>query len=185
MTLRMAARSPAWASEMTSRTPPSPRARSAAQEAGPERLVLAVADVDAEDLALPAGGDPGGDDHGAGHDLAEGVVADVDVGGIQVHVREPDVAEGAVAERGDALVEAGADPRHLRLLDAALDAHRFDQVVDRPSRDALDVGLHHHRVQRLIDAPARLQQRREERPGRSFGMPTWRSPAFVDSTRGR
>ena len=82
-----------------------------AQEPGPERLVLAVADVDAEDLPVAVGGDPRRDHDRPRHDLAEGVVADVDVGGVEVHVRERDVAEGAVAERVDAFVEPGADPR--------------------------------------------------------------------------
>ncbi len=36
----------------------------AAQEGGPERAVLAVADGEAEDLAVSVGGDAGGDDDG-------------------------------------------------------------------------------------------------------------------------
>jgi len=79
------------------------------QESGPERLVFAVADVHAEHFAFTGRGDRGGDHDGAGHDLAQGVVADMDVGGIQVHVRERDVAECAVAERSDPFVEPGAD----------------------------------------------------------------------------
>ena len=39
------------------------------QEAAPERLVLAVADVESEDLAGAVGGDPGGDDDGHRDDL--------------------------------------------------------------------------------------------------------------------
>jgi hypothetical protein len=42
--------------------------------------------------------------------LAEGVVSDMDVGGIQERLRERDMAEGAVPERGDAFVEPGTDP---------------------------------------------------------------------------
>ena len=81
-----------------------------AQEPGPERLVFAVADVDAEHLTVAASGDPGSDHNRSGHDLTQSVVADVDVGGIEVHVREPDMAEGPPAERGDAFVETGTDP---------------------------------------------------------------------------
>jgi len=38
------------------------------------------------------------------------VVADMDIGGVQLHVGELDVAQGPVAERGDPFVEAGTDP---------------------------------------------------------------------------
>ena len=72
--------------------------------------------------------------------------------------------ERASAERADDLVQAGADPRHLRLGDPGLDPHRLDQVIDRPGGDATHVGLHHHRIQRLVDPPPRLEDRREERP---------------------
>ena len=37
-----------------------------AQEGGPERAVLGVADGEAEHLAVPVGGHAGGDDHGLG-----------------------------------------------------------------------------------------------------------------------
>ena len=67
------------------------------------------------------------------------------------------------AERGHRLVQPGADPRHLRLGDAGVDAQRGDQVVDGPGGDAVDVGLHHHRIQGLVDPPPRLQDHREER----------------------
>ena len=48
-----------------------PAGAQAAQEPGPERLVLAVADVDTEDLPVAASGDPRGHHDGAGHDLTE------------------------------------------------------------------------------------------------------------------
>ena len=92
------------------------------REAAPERFVLAVADIAAEDLPGAVGGDAGRHDHGHRHDLAGGV-ADVQVGRIQVDVRELDVAEGAGAERADDLVQPGADPRHLGLGDPGLDPH--------------------------------------------------------------
>ena len=78
-----------------------PAAAQRAQELGPERLLLRVADGDTEDLPVAAGGDPGGDHDRAGHDLMEVGVAGFDVGGVQVHVGELDVAECAVAERVD------------------------------------------------------------------------------------
>ena len=53
-TLAIAAFRPSCASEIASCTPTRPRATSAAQELGPERLGLGLADVEAEDLA-PAG----------------------------------------------------------------------------------------------------------------------------------
>ena len=56
-----------------------------AQEPAPERLVLGVADVAAQDLPVAVGGDAGGDDDGHRHDL-RGLVADVQVGGVQVHI---------------------------------------------------------------------------------------------------
>ena len=62
-------------------------------------------------------------------------------------------AERPVAERVDLDVEAGADPRHLRLGDPRVDPQRLDEVVDGAGRDPFDVGLHDHRVQRLIDPP--------------------------------
>ena len=55
------------------------------------------------------GGDPGGDHHRTRHDLAEVVVADVDVGRVQIDVGELDMAQRAVAERGDAFVETGKE----------------------------------------------------------------------------
>ena len=84
--------------------PGEPPVLQRAQEAGPEGLVLAVTDVEAEDLTGALGADPGGHDDRPGDDLAEGVVPDGHVGGVQVHVGEGDVAEGPVAEGLDPLV---------------------------------------------------------------------------------
>ena len=73
------------------------------------------------------------------------------------------MSEGPVAERVDAFIQTGADPRHLRLRDARVDSHRRNKVVDRSGRNAVDVRLHHDRVQGLIDTAARLKQFGEER----------------------
>ena len=157
-----------------------------AQELGPERLVLGVADGEAEDLTVAAGGDPGGDHDRPRHDLMQVGVAGFDVGRVQVDVGELDVGERAVAERVDLDVELGADPRHLRLRDPRVDPQRLHQIVDRAGRDALDVGLHDHRVQRLIDPPARLDSNDGKKlPCDSFGIFNSISPAWVANSRGR
>ena len=124
---------------------------------------MGVADVDAEHFAVALGGDPRRDHDCSADDLAQSVIADVDVGGVEIHVRELDVAEGAVPERADAFVEAGTDPGDFGLGDAGVDAHRRDEIIDRPSRHPRHVGLHHHRIQRLVDTTTRLQNGREER----------------------
>jgi len=132
------------------------------QEAAPEHLVLAVAHVQAQHLTPAVGGDAGGDDHGHRHHLGGGV-AYVQVGRVQVDVREGGVVQPSGAKRGDDLVQAGADAGDLGLGDARVDTQRRDQVVDRPGGHAGHVGLHYHRVQRLVDAPARFEDQREER----------------------
>ena len=81
----MACFNPVWASEMTSCTPPSPRAfnerRNAVQNAPSSR----VADGESEDFAPAVGAHPGGDHHRLGDDavvdpgLAVGGVAVTDV----------------------------------------------------------------------------------------------------------
>ena len=81
-----------------------------AQEPGPERFVFAVTDIAAQHFAATGSGDPCRDDNRSGHDLAQRVVADVHVGGVEIQVGERHVAEGPVPERVDAFVEARADP---------------------------------------------------------------------------
>ena len=58
------------------------------QEAAPERLVLAVADVEAEDLPGAVDGDPGGDHDGHRDDLAvlAGLVVDMEIGRVEVDI---------------------------------------------------------------------------------------------------
>ncbi len=79
------------------------------EEVAPVRLVLAVADVAAQDLSVPVCGDAGGHDDGHRGDL-RCLVADVEVRGVEVDVGELDVIEGAGSERADDLIESGADP---------------------------------------------------------------------------
>ena len=144
----------------------------AEQEPTPEDLVLAVTDVQTEDLPLPGGGDPGGDNDGHGHDLPAlaGGVTDVEVGRVEVDVGELDVVQRPGAERADGLVEPGADSGDLGLGDPRT-AHRFDQVIDVPGRDAVDVDLRHDRVQGLVNPAAGLEDDREERALAELGDP--------------
>ena len=99
-------------------------------EAFPEHLVLAVADVEAEDLAPSGCGGAGGDNHGhRGH--LRGLAGDVEVGRVEVDVGELDVIQPPGAERFDGLIQPGTDPGDLRLRDPRIDAHRLDEIVHR------------------------------------------------------
>ena len=156
----MAFTSPACWSEMTNLTPASPRVRKRAQEAPPEHLVFGVADVEAQDLAVPIGPDPRGDDDGLGGHVV--VVADVEVGGVQEDVGELLVVEPTGPKGPHHLVETRADAADLGFLDPAADPERPDQLVDRAGGDPAHVGLHHHGVEGLVDASAGLEDRGEE-----------------------
>ena len=72
------------------------------QELLPEPFGLAVADVAAQNLPVAACGDARGDDGGHRGGLGE-VVAHVQIGGVQIHVRELDVVQAAGSERLDHL----------------------------------------------------------------------------------
>lgn len=159
--MRTALVSPAWASEMTSRTPPSPRAR---RERRNSVLVLAVTHGQAQHLAFTGGGHPSGDHDGPGDDLMAGGVSRVDVGGVQEDVGELDVGEVPTHERGHLDIQVAADPGYLRFGDPRLHAQGLDQIVDLARRGAGHERFRHHRPQRLVDTAARLQQAREERP---------------------
>src|SRR3954471_20276603 len=110
----------------------------AGQEGPPEHLVLAVADVEAEDLPVAVGADTASHHHGHGDHLGGGV-AHVQVGGVQVDVGEGDVVQAAGSERGDHLVQAGADPGDLGPGDPRVDPQRGDQVVDGAGGDPTHV----------------------------------------------
>ena len=101
----MAATRPACWSEMTRLHPVEAPGPQPAQELPPEDLVLGVADVDAQDLPVPGGRHPGGDDHRLGGHLV--VLSDVEVGGVQIHVGEGHVVEPPLPERVDHLVQLG------------------------------------------------------------------------------
>ena len=159
----IAAFRPVWASVMTSCTPARPRAFRRAQERGPERPVLGVADVEPEHLPAAVGGHPGGDHHRLrDHPPVHPRLA---VGRIEEDIRVGDLGQRPVPERADLLIQVRADPGHLGLADPGVGTECLDQVVDLPGRDPVQVGLHDHREQRLIDPPPPLQQGGEERPG--------------------
>lgn len=84
-----------------------------AQERGPERSVLTVADVEPQDFPVAVGTDRGGDHDRLGdHPPVHPGLA---VGGVEEHVGVGVGLQGPAAERGDFLVEVGTDPRHLTL----------------------------------------------------------------------
>ena len=135
------------------------------QEAPPEHLVLAVADVQAEDLPATVGGDAGGDHDGLGHH--HGVLgAHVQVGRVQVHVRELVWSRRRV-RNAPTTSSSPAQIRETSDLEIPVPPNATTRSSTERVGHAVDVGLHHHRVQRLVDPPPRRQDAREERPGRA------------------
>src|SRR3546814_8996070 len=95
--------------------PVHPAGLEGAQERGPERLRLGVADLEAEDFPAPVGGYADRDDDGLGdHPPSDAGFA---IGRVEEHVRVGGVREWPVPERGDVLVEVAADPGDLGLAD--------------------------------------------------------------------
>jgi hypothetical protein len=90
----------------------------AAEERGPERAVLTVADLEPQDLPVPVRGHPGGNDDGLGDDPV--IDPGLAVGGIQEHIPEQLPGQAPVPERRDLGVQVSADPAHLRLGDPAV-----------------------------------------------------------------
>jgi hypothetical protein len=136
--------------------PTQPAGFQRAQERGPERAVLAVANGEPEDLPPAIGADAGGDHDRLRHDPV--VHPGLAVGRVEEHVGKLLLGKGAVAERADLGVEIRADPAHLGFGDAGVGAQRFDQVVNLAGGDAVQVGLHHDREQRLVHPSAAFQQ---------------------------
>ena len=100
---------------MTSLTPRRPRRVRAAQELGPERLGLAVADGHAQHLAPAVGVDRHGDDHRHRDDMM--ITPGFDIGGIQPEIR-PLALDRTVQEGLHPLVDLATEPRDLALADA-------------------------------------------------------------------
>ena len=105
---------------------------------------------------LPRAAEPPGDHRRLGDDVC--AVAHLLLLGIEPQIRVA-ALQRALAERGDLLVKAPTERRHLVL--AHPDAELLDDTVDLAGQDAVDVGLLDHGDQRLLRAPARLQKRRE------------------------
>ena len=167
---RTALVSPSWASEMTRRTPPRPRLRSERKNSAQKRLGLAVADRQAEHLAVAGRGDPGGHHDGLGHHLVQVRVADLQVGGVQEHVRELDVAQRSVLERARPARRGARQIRDTSLReipDAIPIAWTRSSTlrVEMPSTYAWAITAY----KRLVDTPARLEQAREETTGPQLG----------------
>ena len=133
-----------------------------ADEVAPERLALAVADLETEQLPAAIGVHAHGDHHGPGADLHRPAQPAVEVGGIEVEVG---VAAGLQrpVEKGLHLhVDVSADAADLGFGDPALAAESSHQGIDLAGGDAGHVGLHHHGVEGLIHAPAGLEDRGQE-----------------------
>jgi hypothetical protein len=143
-TTRMAARSPAWASEMTRRI------FQPAKEIGPERFVFGVAHVDTRDLPMPVGTQPGGDHDRFGDHLM--VLPDVDVGGVEPDVDERLMIQPAVPQHGHVDIDLRTDPRHRRLRDPRITAEGFDEVVDLAGGGAGDKAR--QQTQNSTESPA-------------------------------
>jgi hypothetical protein len=128
----------------------------AAQERGPERLGLGLADVDAQDLAA-AGLVHAVRDHQrlVDHPAA---VADLLHLGVEKDIRVA-ALQRARPERVDVLIQRPADAADLAATDPQAEA--LHELIDPPGRDAAHVGLLDHRQQRLLRAPPRLQKARE------------------------
>src|SRR5215203_3690825 len=132
-------------------------ANHALEERGPERLGLARADMQADDLPL-AVGVGGHGDYGGDRDDAT-ALALLEVGGVQPKVG-PAAGERAVEEGTDTIVDVLAQLADRALADAC-EAPRLDQVVDAPGRDATDPGFLDHGDQRLLRRLPGLEEGRE------------------------
>ena len=129
----------------------------AAQELGPERLGLGGAGGDAQNLALAVVVHGDGDYHRSADDPP--ALAHLHIGRV-----EPEVGPCALKRSGQEgvhpLVDLGAEAADLALGHAAC-AHRLDEVINRPCRDAMDVGLLDHRHEGLLRRATRLKEARE------------------------
>jgi hypothetical protein len=124
------------------------------QEVLPEGLCLGLARRKPENLALAFGIGP--DSHyGSGRYDTPSLPA-FDVGGVDPQIG-PLAFNRAVQEGLYPLIDFFAQARHLALRDASA-AHRLDQVIDGPRRDALDVGFLDDGCQRLLGRPAGLEE---------------------------
>jgi hypothetical protein len=122
-----------------------------ADERRPGRaLVVARAELESQHPALPVHGHAGG--HRAGHrDHAPGL-ADLDVGGVEPQAGVCLARERPAAEGLDLGVERGAHPAHLAAADA-VDADGPEEVVDTAGADPRHVRLLDNREQGPLGPP--------------------------------
>jgi hypothetical protein len=139
--------------------PGKPAADQAAQDLAPERLGLGRADIDTDNLPLATGVHAVGDhqravlDPPAGADLLDlGVQPPIPISTLQ----------GPLPKRGDLLIQATAQPRHLILAHPG-QPEGLHQPVHLAGRDPVDIGLLDDRDQRLLRAAARRQEARKVR----------------------
>ena len=166
---------PAWASEMTSCTPASPRAFSERRNAVQNAPSSQSPTANPRTSRRPSARDPGGDHDGLGDDPA--VDPGLAVGGVEEHVRErrrrPAAGRGTRRPQRPGRRRSG-DTSDLEIPVSAPSALTRSSTLRVD--DAVQVGLHHHREQGLIDPAAALQQRREERPGPQLRDPQLQIP---------
>lgn len=63
----------------------------------------------------------------------------MDIGRVEIHVRELGVTQRPVTERSDPVPQTGTDPRHFRFGDPGIDTERDNQVANRTGGNAVDV----------------------------------------------
>src|SRR3954451_20767153 len=123
---------------MTRLTPRRPRSASERRDSVQKTSACeAPVATPRKDLAAAVGVDADGDDDGDTDDAP--ALAGLEVGGVDPEVG-PAPLDRPREEGLDALVDLRAQARDLAFGEARA-AHRLDQVVDRPGRDAVDVGL--------------------------------------------
>lgn len=129
------------------------------EEGGPERLGLARAKVQADNLPSALAVDRDGDYGGDADDPS--ALSDLQVGSVQPEIR-PLACQRALQEAVDALIDLFAQLGDPGLVEAR-EAHGLSQLVHPPGRDATDPGLLDHGDQRLLAGLARLEEGRKVR----------------------
>jgi hypothetical protein len=150
----MASTRPAWASE-TQRDPGQAARDQRAQERQPARPVLSRHHVQAEDLALPVGGDPDRDQ--SVHDHRPAALADLLGERVQPQECVGAGIQRAGPERLDLRVEALGHLADLRLRQRR-NPQLPDELLHPPRRDPQQIAGGHYGDQGLLGAATALQQ---------------------------
>ena len=146
-TLPMAALMPSWASEITSLTPRRPRRASLRKNSCPEGLGLTKVRYPCPSTSRrPSLLTPTATITAA--ETMRRTLARLHVSRIDPQIG-PVALDRAAQEGFHLLVNLLTQPADLALGDAG-HAHRFDEIVDRPGRDAMHISLLHHRGERLL-----------------------------------